>query len=217
MSQRNSRWTNSFQEENLHKTRMHWEYFMLLEKELEDITRFIAIHNSNMMCHSIVLAKFIISCCTEIESSACVLASAIQSNGKKKALLSSCSIPILDKYPHIQSFSCSLYGYTLLWTPWQNWPRNKIPQWFEIYNGIKHHRIKNFEQANFHIALTSFCALYTINLFIESHVQQSSVLIIHDSIKPKMIKPAHGYKTSISWNGEIVNSVDLELPTLMAS
>src|SRR5688572_27005298 len=48
--------------------------------------------------------------------------------------------------------------------PYQEWRENRVLPWWDAYNGVKHHRVRDFKHATLKHCLYAMAGLYVVNL-----------------------------------------------------
>lgn len=144
---------------------MHWNYFLALEQDLAQISRFIEFHKDNENTFSIELAHLLLAASSEVD----VLLKAVcqQQHGltKSQPKITDYRVIVREQLPRLVTaqYHIPKHGFTL--TPWKNWESpDEIPDWWTAYNKVKHHRSEHFSQANLKNVLNAFAALFSVNL-----------------------------------------------------
>jgi hypothetical protein len=94
--------------------------------------------------------------------------------------------------------------YDLSFTPWDSWVSDKNPDWWKLYNKIKHQRDKFYKEANLKNALLSVSGLFCLVLYSYHEEARDNVLQpwpklltinpqwnprIHNDLRPGYILP----------------------------
>ncbi len=137
---------------------LHWNYFLALESDLQNVSRFIEFSEKNFGTYSIELAHLLLASASEVD----VVCKAIC-----KILTPEVDAQSIDNYREIithrfpdflqEKVYISKYGRSL--TPWERWDNNQNPLWWKGYNDVKHHRNEHFEDANLRNVINSMCGL----------------------------------------------------------
>jgi hypothetical protein len=138
--------------------KLHWNYFLALERDLEVIARYVEFTPQNYEVYSIELAHLLLAAASEVDVVANLLCSHLDPTARRnniddygKVLLSS-----LTELKSTQVF-ISRYGLTL--TPWENWSEQNNPEWWRSYNKVKHERDTHFNRATLKNGLNAMAAL----------------------------------------------------------
>ena len=144
--------------------RHFWNYFITLENDLINISRYIELTEDNFFTYSIELEKILFSACSEFEIVAKELAllmtsSKITNIEKIHAFLS-------EHFHEIFSLEVKIERYGIKIRPFENWSKEEkyTPlSWWTSYNKVKHQRAKHYSKANLNNVLNSLAALLIIN------------------------------------------------------
>lgn len=141
-----------------------WNYFRLLEKDLEESFRFVQPCVQHFDVYSEHFARVILIACTEIEN--CV--EAMAANAKYASALKDIdgyNQFLGSQYPNFTQSKVDLPWYGLTFDPWLNWTVGSAPDWWKNgYNKIKHDR-ENFPDApTLRRAIESVAALFVLLL-----------------------------------------------------
>ena len=140
--------------------KLHWNYFLALDRDLEVVSRYVEFTKANYRVYSIELAHLLFAAASEVDVIAKLLCKQFAPQKKcenikhYKAILSAANaLPTL----HSMKVYVPRYGLTL--TPWDNWKGAQNPDWWRSYNNVKHQRDLHFQQATLHNALNAMGAL----------------------------------------------------------
>lgn len=144
----------------------HWNYLLAIEKDLEQLSRYIEFHKDNFKCFSIELARILLASASEVDVVCKQICKNIKNNSRARSIDKYQEI-ITEKYPDLNSFSVEIPRYGLTLNPWSNWKTpNNSPDWWKAYNNVKHQRHNRYNQANLMNTLNSVAALFTIVLHL---------------------------------------------------
>jgi hypothetical protein len=137
----------------------HWEYFLAIESDLENCSRFVEFCPDNFNTYSLEFARIIMASGSEFDNVIKLLCKSIAPRKKPNNILK--YYPILSsKYPNFTLFKISIPRYNILLQPWKDWSATKSPDWWSTaYNKIKHERDKFFKEANLFNALNAVSGL----------------------------------------------------------
>ena len=136
------------------KSFIHWNYFLALESDLENISRYIEFIDKNYKTYSIELAHLLLASSSEndvVLKALCFLLSPeetrkIEANRNMK--IDDYREIIKANIPEFENESIYINRYGISVKPWGNWKGDKNPDWWQSYNNVKHQRDKYFDQAN---------------------------------------------------------------------
>lgn len=166
-------------------TRLHWNYFLALERDLESISRYIEFCPSNLNTYSIELAHLLFSAASEVDTLAKCICNILDPNAHPRNIneyrdiikaaeenetygfgLSNAIKPKVLKEEHKQRLSAlNVYipRYSLQFTPWESWTQNQNPDWWTSYNQVKHQRNQHFNKATLSNASNALAGLLAFN------------------------------------------------------
>ena len=154
-------------------SKLHWNYFLALEQDMERTARYIEFCHANRAVFSIELARLLFAAASEVD----VLAKCICKIIKPKAacgnmddyrqIFSNASkLPVRDvgHIPSLAKIEVYLPRYGMKLTPWNKWANGvKNPDWWRSYNHVKHKRNRFFQEATLKNALNALGALLVMN------------------------------------------------------
>src|SRR6187551_1633873 len=134
----------------------HWKYFLLIEHDFIETSRYVELTPKNFDTYSIEFTKIIFTSCSEIDVLCKQLCSVI---GDPKAddivKYRTC---ITKKFGGLPSTTIDVTPQITL-QPWDKWASVQTPDWWKDYNSIKHERTINFERSNLKTTLNCVSAL----------------------------------------------------------
>lgn len=148
---------------------LNWKYFITLESDLNNISRYVEICEENYSTYSIEFARLILASCSEIDVVAKMLCKRINSKCKCGNISDYRNVITKDE-PDFHRFEILIKSNNKIITPWEEWKYiDKNPGWWQKYNDIKHERDINFKEANLKNALYSISGLFAIILCLDIH------------------------------------------------
>jgi len=138
--------------------KLHWNYFIALERDMETTSRYVEFCEANFSVYSIELAHLLFAAASEVDVVAKLLCGKINhaaSSGninEYKAVL----LPALPDLPQADVF---IPRYGLSFKPWSNWAGEQNPLWWRSYNNVKHERDAHFGEATLKNSLNALGAL----------------------------------------------------------
>jgi hypothetical protein len=145
-------------------SKLHWNYFLALEKDLETISRYIEFHLGNFNVFSIELAHLLFAAASEVDVLAKSLCKHFEPAADRDNINHYCQV-LLKYIPSLPTDEVFVPRFGLNFLPWDNWGRNPPdrPNWWTSYNKVKHQRDTCFNQATLQNALNALGALLILN------------------------------------------------------
>lgn len=136
----------------------HWNYFLAIEKDLENISRYIEFADKNLGTYSIELAHILLSASSEVDvimKQLCSLVAPHQRTNnidEYRNVIQECIPDFID-----EEIIISRHG--LSYKPWINWNHDQNPDWWKSHNKVKHQRNNHFDEANLKNTINAVGAL----------------------------------------------------------
>lgn len=141
----------------------HWNYFLVLEADLLEVSRFIEFTEDNSDSYSIENARLILLACSEIDKLCNKLCSNFSKRKKNKNI--TFYRETLNKHiPHVAYMKVEVPRYGLKVIPFDNWQEKSSPNFWKAYNQVKHDITKH-KAAKLKNAINSIAALFVLNLY----------------------------------------------------
>ncbi len=146
----------------------YWNYFLAIERDLENISRYIEFTDDNLDTYSIELARILLSASSEIDVIMKQLC----------GFLSSIRVKNIEDYhsvikTHLNTFieeEVSISRFGMSFKPWKEWATNQNPNWWKSYNNVKHQRNNHFNEANLINTINAVGALFlTVIYYYKYH------------------------------------------------
>lgn len=165
-------------------TRLHWNYFLALERDFEATSRYIEFCSDNLNCYSIEFAHLLLSASSEVDTLAKCICAIVKPDAKagniddyRKIITDAEKNEILgfvkkdgkhpvagEKYAHkLSDLKVCIPRYNLACVPWKSWGQEENPDWWRSYNKVKHERNRYFNQATLRNTLFALAALLAMN------------------------------------------------------
>ena len=143
---------------------IHWNYFLVLESDLQHLARYIEYSSKNDRVFSQEISHIFLATSSEVDVVLKALCKQIDTSFKGENITSYRKF-LNPRFPKISRLSVNLprYGRNLI--PWDNWRGNKKPIWWDDYNKVKHNRDEKYELANLKNAIASLAGLFIANLY----------------------------------------------------
>lgn len=148
--------------------KLHWNYFLALERDLEMASRYVEFSERNYEAYSIEFAHLLFAAASEVDVVAKLLCQGLQPSEPRSNINDYRSILMLS-FPDLPSSQIFVPRYGLTLTPWDNWASLENPVWWKSYNKVKHERDAYFDQATLKNALNALGALLTLMLHYYSY------------------------------------------------
>lgn len=158
------------------KFMMHWDYFVMLERDFFETHRYVEHSVDNSSSYSSEFAKLILLTCSEIDVVCKTLCQEID-KGSKANRIDYYRKTIVKRYPSFDKNQVLFRNKLNIITPWEGWNENDqtTPQWWGIHNGIKHDRGANFKDANLINSLYSLSALLILLDHLKYFVEREAL------------------------------------------
>lgn len=142
-------------------SKVHWNYFLALEHDLEVAGRYIEFSADNMGTYSVELAHLLLASSSEVDAVAKLLCARLDPNAPRGNIDEYRAI-LTRHLPELVAMEVYVprYGLTLL--PWDNWKVGVNPDWWRSHNNVKHERDAFFKEATLKNAINSVAALLTL-------------------------------------------------------
>lgn len=143
----------------------HWEYFLVVESDLEKCARYVEFCQNNYKTYSLEFARIIMASGSESDAILKLICKSISPRRRPNNILK--YYPILtSKYPKFTSFEMYIPRYKISLNPWKNWASDRSPDWWsKAYNKVKHERDKFFKEANLFNTLNAVAGLLCVILY----------------------------------------------------
>lgn len=137
---------------------LHWNYFLAIEKDLENLSRYIEFDESNLKTYSIELTHILFSSSSEVDVVMKQLCNLIDPDKKVKNIDDYRNLIKIHSKDFINE-EVIIHRYGLTYKPWVKWNEDINPDWWKSYNNVKHERNKHFIEANLQNAINAVGAL----------------------------------------------------------
>lgn len=157
-------------------TMIHYNYYLALEEDLEQVSRFIEFDKQNLNTYSIELAHLLLASSSEVDVVLKEICKLLDNSKNPRSIDDYRSIfkEILPKHIFDGFINEVIYipRYNLDYGPWINWENDINPNWWQSYNKVKHERSLHYSEANLQNVLNSLGGLLIVVVFyywIENH------------------------------------------------
>lgn len=145
-------------------TKLHWNYFIALERDLEAVSRFIEFDAANFETYSIELAHLLFAAASEADVVAKLVCAYIDPTAKV-GNIDQYKAVLMKGIPSLPTTKVYVPRYGLTLEPWSNWGGPTNPDWWRSYNNVKHERSAHFNQATLKNALNALAGLMVLTCF----------------------------------------------------
>lgn len=137
---------------------LHWNYFLAIEKDLENLSRYVEFDQENLDTFSIELTHILFSASSEVDVVIKQLCNLIDPKTKAENINDYRNIINIHSNEFINE-EVVIHRYGLTFKPWLNWKNDKNPDWWRCYNHVKHERNLHYREANLQNAINAVGAL----------------------------------------------------------
>jgi len=148
--------------------KLHWNYFIALEQDLEVVARYIEFSERNFDTYSIELAHLLFAAASEVDVVAKLVCERVSPHAPR-GNINDYRVVLLAEFPDISSKHIFVPRYGLTLTPWENWTGLNNPDWWRSYNNVKHERDAHFHEATLKNALNALGALLIVTFIHYSY------------------------------------------------
>ena len=143
---------------------IHWNFYISLEKDHENISRYIEFSSANETTYSIELAKLLMAASSEIDVVLKMLCSILQSRTQNIDEYRDC---IQNRLQDLISEEILIDRFSMRMKPWINWANHGSlnPDWWRSYNKVKHERNLNYPAANLKNTINAVGALLIVLIY----------------------------------------------------
>ena len=140
-----------------------WYYFLDLEKELADSSRYIEPEGQENV-YSFEFRKIIILACTECETAFKSLCEIIDES-KERGNIGDYKGIILSRFPKIVESEVIISRWHKTIQPFRGWDEGNL-NWWDVNQKVKHDRGKNLKEATYENAVYTLSALYVLIFYL---------------------------------------------------
>ncbi len=166
----------------------HWNYFLALDEDVVNLSRYLELNEQNFACYSLELARILFAASSEIDVIAKRICLEITPNLKCDNI-DKYRKQIIPKYPQIGQTIIEIPRYGLMLNPWKAWADDANPDWWRAYNDVKHERHIYFNHANLRNALNAVAGLFVLLLYFYPNEANDGLL----SPDPKLLRAGHPF------------------------
>lgn len=145
--------------------KIHWNYFLALERDLEVASRYVEFAEANMATYSIEFAHLLFAAASEVDVVAKLLCKQL-SPESPRANIEDYRAVLAKELPELVAMQVTVPRFEQTLTPWDNWAKGKSPDWWRSYNNVKHERDARFHEATLKNAMNSMAGLLLLTLYV---------------------------------------------------
>ena len=156
---------------------LYWKQYLMIEKELKQSIKYVAIDKDNYNCYSDAYAKLLLQIGSEVDVVFKQLCLEIDNNTSANRIDEYREV-VINRFPEFESVS--VICEEIILKPWANFI-SKTPDWWRIYNGVKHNRNaiqdydgvlkENYKFANQGVVLKALAGLYQEEQYLFSLIR----------------------------------------------
>lgn len=167
----------------------HWQYFITLDSDLDNTSRYVEIGPENYKTFSIQFVQILLASCSEIDVVAKILCKNLDPLQKPENMDEYRSI-ITKTCPNFNTMIITVPHYGLQLIPWEDWKQDKNPLWWKIYNKVKHERDSFFKEANLENTINAVAGLFVLVVYLYAY---KKTLYIDQVPSPKLLSVDEKY------------------------
>ena len=178
-------------------TDAHWSYFLSVEADLIELSRFVEFDKKNFNCFSIEMARLLMAAAAEVDVVCKQLCKTVNP-ASRAGSINRYRDEIVAAFPMIRSFEVLAPRYGLRFKPWTNWRRrNNPPIWWTAYNKTKHHRHTEYHKACLKNVLNAVSGLFVVCLYLYRDKAEQGQLIP----SPAVLRPTEDRFMGVTHGG----------------
>ena len=160
-----------------YKIEPHWNYLLAIERDLDELSRYVEFNEKNFGCFSIEITRVLLASGAEVDVVCKQICRVI--NAKSSAdSINKYRSEIKAAFPGIPQFEVLLPRFGLRLKPWDEWRKaDGVPFWWTAYNKIKHHRDSEYHRAHLKNALNAVAGLFVMLLYLYKDKAQLGELL----------------------------------------
>jgi len=160
-----------------HKIESHWNYLLAIERDLDELSRYVEFDEKNFDCFSIEIARILLATGAEVDVVCKQICSVVKPESPAKNI-NDYRANIKSAFPRIPQFKVLLPRFGLTLTPWDEWKKaDGVPFWWTAYNKIKHQRDSVYHRANLNNALNAVAGLFVMVLYLYKDSAEAGGLV----------------------------------------
>ena len=174
----------------------NWNYFLAIERDLEELSRFVEFDARNFDCFSLEIARILLAAGAEVDV-VCKQVCRLKDPKSKASNINVYRQEILKYCPKIPQFAVEIPRFGLTLHPWDEWNTAAgVPFWWTAYNKIKHHRDSEYHRASLKNVLNAVAALFVATLHLYPERAKRGELVP----SPQLCRPGAGHFGGSTYN-----------------
>ncbi|QQS33335.1 MAG: hypothetical protein IPM50_01780 [Acidobacteriota bacterium] len=144
------------------ESKLHWNYYLALERDMDKVSRFIEFSKPNMKTYSIELAHLLFAAASEVDVVCKSLCKLLDDNCKRGNIVDYRAV-ITANLKEFSKEKAYAPRHGLQLDPWSSWrTRNEKsnPVWWKANTQVKHYRNEHFRHATLMNALNALAGLH---------------------------------------------------------
>ena len=195
---------------NIHHNLPHWNYFRLLERDLEECFAYVHPCEQHFNVYSDHFARIILMASSEIENCLNSFAAAARCEPKPSYILKHHEC-VTGTYARFCEAKLVMPRYSIELFPWEGWSQTAAPDWWTLgYNKIKHDRNGHPDAPTMLRAINSVGALLALLLHYYRLVHGADCGMPSE-IAPKLMIPWERNNDflgiTMSWHWELPDEI----------
>ena len=193
----------------------HWQYFLVLDRDIETVSRYVEISQDNYDTYSIQFVRLLLSACSEIDVVAKILSKQVDTHFKPSGNFPGIfdyQRTITKRFPkfHTTNILIPKYGITL--TPWHKWSlANTPPIWWSCHNKVKHQRDTHYKQANLKNTINAVAGLFVMVLYLYASSHPNG--LSYDAVShPRVFDVPDNYLAGSMWKDTLFYQTPDQIP-----
>ena len=190
---------------------IHWNYFVALENDLVQVSRYVEFDKQNFKTYSIELAHLLLASASEVDVIAKGICGFLEPK-KRAENMNDYQVIIHRNLPEFAKEIVYVPRFNLTLKPWSNWNAKTNPLWWRSYNKVKHERSQHFPDANLKYVLNAMGGLLvTVFYFYKLKFQAEASIQDHRDVNEKLgqvlgtslnfMKLRDDYYYEVMWSG----------------
>jgi hypothetical protein len=140
----------------------HWNYFLAIERDMENVARYVEFAEPNFSTYSIELTHLLFAAASEVDVLAKLLCE-MTAPSLSRRNIDDYRFALSQTLPSLSSQRVYVPRFGLSFIPWMKWSNETNPDWWRSYNNVKHERNAHHNEATLQNALNALGALLLLN------------------------------------------------------
>jgi hypothetical protein len=142
----------------------HWNHFLALEHDLDQLSRFVDF-SGNDGTYSLEIARILLGASSEVDVVLKRICQRVQPNSAADTI-GAYHPEVTANCPNFIHYEIQIPRYGLTHQPWLNWTANQPPTWWSDHNKVKHQRDQYFDRATLKNCLNAVGGLFVAVLHL---------------------------------------------------